>query len=49
VDRAVVRVIRRHAVGKFVHIGLAENDGARLFQLNDDLGVVLRNEIFQNL
>ncbi len=48
-DGAVVRIVRCYAVGELMHVGLAEDDSSRLFQLNNNFGVVLRNEIFQNL
>ena len=37
--RTEVRIVRRDAVGQFVHVGLAIEDGARLGELFDHRGV----------
>jgi hypothetical protein len=43
-----VGIIGSDAIGELVHVGLAEEDRTGFFELRDDLGVVLGNEIFQN-
>src|SRR6266850_2089123 len=47
-DRAVVRVVGCDAVGEFVHVGLAEENGASVFELCDDCGVFFWNEFAQD-
>src|SRR6202035_3205365 len=44
----VVRVVGGYAVGEFVEIGFAEEDGAGFFELGPDYGVMQRDKIFQN-
>ncbi len=48
VDGAEVRVVAGDAVGELVHVGLAENDGAGIFELRDHRGVVQGNEFREN-
>ena len=45
--RAIMRIARRSADGPLVHIQLAQNNGARLAQARDDLGIGGRNMIPQ--
>src|SRR5690348_14878783 len=47
-DGTEVRVAARDAVGEFVHVGLAEDDGACNFEFSDDRGIFLGYEIPQD-
>ena len=47
-DRAEVGIVGRHPVGELMHVRLAKKDSAGFFQENNDLGVVLWNEVFQD-
>src|SRR5208283_4712114 len=47
--RAVVRIVAGRAVGKFVHVGFAEDNGASPFEGRDNRGVTQGNEVMQNL
>src|SRR5207247_9222461 len=44
-----VRVVGGDAVGKLVQVGFAENNSAGLFELGDNGGVVLGNEVLEDL
>src|SRR5882724_6175644 len=48
-DRAEVRVVGCDAVSELVHVGFAKKDSACVFELRDDHGVFLWNEVTQDL
>jgi len=48
VDGAEVGVVGSNAVGELVQVGFAEEDGASLFELRDEGGVVLGDEVGEN-
>src|SRR5215467_16195319 len=43
-----MRVVAGDAIGELVHVGFAEENGARSFELRDDGGVPRWDEILQN-
>jgi hypothetical protein len=44
-----MRIIRRDAVGKFMHVELAQNHSARRFQALDNRRIEIGQQIFENL
>ena len=45
---AEVRIVGGDAVGEFVEVGLAEDDDPSFFELGDQGGIVLGNEVLQD-
>ena len=43
-----MRIVAGDAVGELVHVGLANDDSACIFELCDDSGIFLGNELLQD-